>query len=353
MNRRISKNKYLWEVGGLNAILYKIRDRFFGGGTCEDFMQRVYEATSPEDYAGILEKRFRLLTGKDLSLENPRTFNEKIQWIKLNGVTPLMTRLADKYLVREWVADKIGEKALIPLLGVWDSFDEIDFEQLPEKFVLKCNHGSGMNLAVKDRQSLNREEAREKFGRWMATDYAVMRGYFELQYREIPRKIIAEEYIEQLDGGLADYKIHVFGGVPKIIQVIGGRDPVTHTAKEAFLDPDWNRILIRRHTYGDYEETPPKPENLGEMLETAKKLGADFSYVRVDLYDISGGVKFGEMTFTPASGFEPWEDEIQERFGSWIRTGSPGESGNPENETEKERGPQHAGPGIKEEWTAS
>lgn len=318
MKQFILRKQYLWEVGGLNAVLYAIRDKVLKSDYCYQYMQRVYAAMDPEDYAETLRKHYRVITGNTLNLEKPRSFNEKIQWIKLNDITPLMTKLTDKYLVRDWVKEKMGEKYLIPILGVWDSFDEIDFNSLPNKFVLKCNHGSDMNLVVKDKNKLDMSEAKRLFDQWMMINYAFVGGRFELQYKDIPRKIIAEEYIEQMDGELVDYKIHVFGGEPRIIQIIGKRDHKKNTAKEAFFDLDWNRRDWMYHTYDAYETAPPRPDSLDDMLQIAKVLGADFRYVRVDLCDICGEIKFGEMTFTPASGFGKWEGDEQYLVGSWI-----------------------------------
>ena len=143
-----------------------------------------------------------------------------------------------------------------------------------------------------------------------------------MQYKNIPHKILADKYIEQIDGSLLDYKIHVFGGEPKIIQVIGNRDLVNHTGEEAFFDLNWQPQDLMYHTYDMYEKMPTRPDTLEEMLRIAKVLGTDFRYVRVDLYDINGKILFGEMTFTPASGFGKWRKyETDCSVGSWINIG--------------------------------
>ena len=233
----------------------------------------------------------------------------------LGGENGILTQARNAKINQE---DKIGEKYLVPLLGAWDSFDEIDFNALPNQFALKCNHGSGMNLVVKDKGKMGIVQAKVQFDVWMKTNFAFVNG-FELQYKDIPRKIIAEKYIEQFDRGLTDYKIHVFHGIPKIIQVIGNRDLQKHTAKECFLTVDWEAEELMYHTYDMYEEIPPKPEQFEEMLETARRLGEGFKYVRVDLYGLDGSIKFGEMTFTPASGFGKWGGVSQFSVGSWIK----------------------------------
>ena len=227
-------------------------------------------------------------------------------------------RLEDKYLVRDWIKEKIGEEYLVPLLGVWDKFDDIDFDSLPDQFALKCNHGSNMNVIVKDKSLIDKNKTKEKFDRWMKTNYAFTSG-LELHYKDIPPKIMSEKYIEQLDNDLIDYKIHFFNGIPKIIQIIGNRNLETHTAKECFLTTDWIPRELMYHTYDSYENIPEKPENLNELLKIAEILGKGFSYVRVDLYDLSGKIMFGEMTFTPASGVGKWKDKKASILvGSWI-----------------------------------
>ena len=258
-------------------------------------------------------------TGQPLNLSAPKTFNEKIQWLKLFDSTPLKTCLTDKYLVREWIQKTIGEQYLIPIIGMWDSFEKIDFKNLPNKFVLKATHGSGWNIVVKDKSKLDREEAKKKFDKWMNLNFAFVNG-LELHYLNITPKIIAEKYIEQIDGNLLDYKIHVFNDEPKIIQVIGDRDLENHTAKESFMTLDWVQEDLMYHTYDVYSFLPQKPENLDEMLSIAKTLGTGFRYVRVDLYNINGRILFGEMTFTPASGVGKWTDfEVDKKIGSWIK----------------------------------
>lgn len=314
MNSKVNKLLGILQFGGIKALYYKIKGgKYFG----RYLYTRAQEAT-PKEYPDLIKKRYRLETGKRLDYRNLQTYNEKIQWLKLYESTPLKTKLADKYLVREYVQDRIGKQYLIPLLGVWDAFDDIDFDALPDQFVLKCNHGCGYNLVVKDKSSFDRESAKKKFDRWMKRNYAFVSCRLELHYKDIKPRIIAEKYIEQMDGNLYDYKIHVFDGIPKIIQVIGDRDLLHHKAKEAFFDPDWNQVDLMYHTYEQYTELPEKPNNLKEMLQAASTLGSGFRYVRVDLYDISGEIKFGEMTFAPKSGFGKWNGQAGYTVGSWI-----------------------------------
>lgn len=255
----------------------------------------------PEKYEEELKIWYKRTTGENLDLENPKTFNEKIQWLKLYDSTPLKTRLADKYLVRDWVKEKIGEEHLIPLLGVWDSFDEIDFDKLPDQFVLKANHGSGWNIIVTDKSKLDIDAAREKFNQWLQTNFAFKFG-LELQYMNIQPKIIAEKYMEELNSSLYDYKIHCFDGRPAFIQCIGDRNLAKHTGYQNNYDLKWTKL---DWTFEDYPQFPyvvSKPKLLDGMVTCAEKLSEGLSYVRVDLYEVNGHIYFGEMTFTPASG---------------------------------------------------
>lgn len=266
--------------------------------------EKHYAKLSEEKKIEELKKWYYRQTGEELDLVDPQNFNQKIQWLKLFDNSSIKTELSDKYLVREWVKEKIGEKYLIPIYGAWNDVDDIDFNILPKKFILKANHGSGMNYVVENKSTVNKEKLKKIIKLWLKTPYDM--SSMEQQYYAIPRKVIAEKYIEQNDGNLMDYKIHCFNGVPKIIQVIGDRDLINHTAKECYFDLNWKRNDNMYNTYEQYKIAPEKPVCFDEMIEVAKRLSRDFIYVRVDLYIISDGIKFGEMTFTPAAGIGKW-----------------------------------------------
>lgn len=304
---------------GAKYIVYKLKDKLFKTNNTKELIYECAQRADPKDYEKLIKLQYKAKTGKYLNLENPMSFNEKIQWMKLYDSTPLKTKLADKYSVRDYVAEKIGSQYLIPLIGKWKSFDEINFDELPNKFVLKTNHGSGWNAVIRDKSDVKAEILMQSFDGWLKTDFSFFDGNFEMHYSNINPQIIAEEYIEQVDEGLYDYKIHLFEGKATIIQVIGDRNFQAHSAKEAFFDTDWNRNDTMYHTYEQYEVSPPKPEKLSDMLQIAEKLADGFDYVRVDLYNISGVIYFGEMTFTPASGFGKWNsDEIEYEIGKLI-----------------------------------
>lgn len=257
--------------------------------------------------------------GEVYNIDNPKTFNEKIQWLKVHDLNHQKTLLADKYAVRRWVCDIIGEKYLIPLVGgPWKCGEEILFEKLPAKYVLKANHGSGMNYVVQNNEEIDKETIIKMVNKWMGTTFGWLG--METQYFNIERRIIAEEYIEQIDGNLLDYKIHCFEGEPRFIQIIGNRKNLkTHVGVTAFYDLSWNKLEINTGNYPIYENDICRPFNLEEMIEIARKLSKEFKYVRVDLYNINNQIKFGEMTFTPGGGVMPWTPpEINDKLGDLI-----------------------------------
>lgn len=279
----------------------------------------IHKYCPDEKRAEAVSDWYRERRAAVLNLENPQTYNEKIQWMKLYDSTPIKTRLADKYLVRDWVAERIGEQYLIPLLGVWDSFDEIDFETLPEQFVLKCNHGCGYNLIVKNKSALNMDEARRKVNAWLAEDFS-FKGVFEMHYSPISRKIIAEQYIENKDsdGDLYDYKCWCFDGKVKYIQFLSDRN--ISGLKMAFYDTSWKKQdFVYSHPLDPKDM--PRPDNLEEMITLAEALAEGFNHVRVDFYRMDDGrIYFGEMTFTTASGFCNWQPaEMDYTMGQLIQ----------------------------------
>ena len=260
--------------------------------------------------------------GTDLNLENPETFNEKMQWLKLYDRNPLHTVMADKHAVKAYVSPLIGEEHVIPTLGVWDNPDDIDFSALPERFVLKCNHTSGEGLILcRDKARLDRGEAVRELKKAMKDDYYLT--YREWPYRDIPRKIIAEPYREDCQAAalgldtLPVYKILCFEGEPRIIQTIQN-DKTDHESIDYF-DPEW-KLLPFRQNYPNSAVPTVRPRRLSEMLETARTLSAGFHFLRVDLYEINGELYFSEFTFFSDAGFAPFEPEEWNRtLGSWIR----------------------------------
>ncbi|WP_410689401.1 glycosyltransferase, family 2 (ATP grasp domain) [Campylobacter lari] len=281
-----------------------------------------YSKLSPSSYKKELELWFKQESGRDLNLENPLTINEKIQWLKLYDSTPLKEELTDKYRVRKWIQEKIGEKYLIPLIAVYDKASDIDFDILPERFVIKCNHGSGWVIIVRDKKTLNKDDVVNKLNNWMSKNYAFSYG-LELHYKNIKPKIIIEEYIENKSNSnknnsytanedLIEYKIMCFDGKCKYIWYTIDRQ---RQPKRDIYDTEWNKMpfVIR---YPNLEKPVQKPEQLEEMLRLSEILSKGFCQVRVDWYILNDGrLKFGEMTFTSESGMskfipEKWDEII-------------------------------------------
>lgn len=248
----------------------------------------------------MIEEAKAYYAKKGENITNPRTIQEKIHWLQINDSTPLKTRCADKALLGKYCEETIGENICIPILKVYKKVEDIEWEKLPKQFVMKCNHGSAMNIIVSDKSKLNISEAKEKLKKWMATDFTYVAGR-ELHYHDIPRRIIVEKYMEDAKHkSLTDYKMWCFNGEPKFTQVItdrGAKGYMNHYDMNwKFFDP--NRLGIK--TCPDKKH--PKPKNFEKMVEYAKKLSKDFKLVRVDFYEINGTLYLGELTFTPAAG---------------------------------------------------
>lgn len=258
------------------------------------------KALSAEEYPAILARVYAEKIGHPLNLDEPTVYTEKMQWAKLYDTDPRRTLLSDKFRVREWVAEKIGEEYLIPLLGVWDRFDDIDFSALPKQFALKTNHGSGTNEIVRDKGKLKRGSLKRKFDDWMAMDFAYT-THFEMHYSAIERKIIAEQYMETERGELQDYKFLCFDGKPYFCWVDLGR---YGAHSRTVFDLDWELQPWTQAEYGISKEPIPKPKNFEKMVELATVLCQGFSHVRVDFYNVDGKIYFGEMTFTNGSGLD-------------------------------------------------
>ena len=247
--------------------------------------------------------------------DDPKTFNEKLQWLKLNDRNPLYITLVDKCEVKAWVAERIGSEHVVPTLGVWDSFDEIDFEALPERFVLKCTHDSEGVVVVSDRAQFGLEAAKAKIEAALKCNFYYIGR--EWPYLNVKPRIIAEEYMEDLrHGELRDYKFFCFDGEPKVMFVASGRG--AGQTKFDYFDTHFNRLDIKQH-YPNSEGEIERPETFGRMMDAARTLSRGIPHVRIDFYEVDGKMYFGECTFYHFSGFMPFEpDEWDEVFGSWL-----------------------------------
>lgn len=269
----------------------------------------------------FLKRIFKLSMGKELNLDNPQTFSEKLQWLKLHNRKPEYTQMVDKYAAKEYVASIIGEKYIIPTLGVWDKFEDIDFDELPNQFVLKTTHGGGNTGVVicKDKRCFDVNKAQRRLNESLKQDiYTTLR---EWPYKDVKHRILAEEFLslDNPNSTLADYKFFCFNGEPKYCQVIAGRESGVPTID--WYDRDWNHLPF--HEPKDYpfsEKGHRRPHCLSEMWNLAAQLSQGLPFLRVDFYEINNTVKFGELTFFPTSGmggFDP--EEWDYTFGSWIK----------------------------------
>lgn len=278
----------------------------------------IYNWMPDEAY---LKFMYSLKMGKKLNLDNPQTFNEKLQWLKLHNRRSEYTMMVDKYAVREYIKEKLGEEYLIPLLGVWDDPDKIDFDKLPNQFVLKCNHNSGVGMCIcKDKSKLDIETVRKKLKKGLKEDYYLHAR--EWPYKDVPRKIIAEKYmVDNSDSsrmGLIDYKFYCFNGQVEYLYVSQGLDNHV-TAKISFVTTNWEIAPFKRSDYDSFKILPPKPTMMNEMMEIANQLASGIPFIRVDLYEINGKIYFGELTFFPGGGFTALEpDEWDYTLGELI-----------------------------------
>jgi len=263
--------------------------------------------------------------GRRVNWKNPKSFNEKLQWLKLYNRNPLYSKLVDKYEVKKWVAEKIGDQYIIPTYGVWNSFDEIDFSKLPDQFVMKTTHGGGNTGVVicKDKNKFDVEGARVKLTKSLHTNtYIIGR---EWPYKDVPHRIIAEKYIDPSPDvmDLPDYKWYCFNGEPTYCQVIQDRNSMETID---FFDTKWiHQDFVGMDAKANNAAVlPSKPENMDLQIRIARELSKQFVFSRVDLYSIGNSVFFGEITFYPASGFGRFRpDQYNEILGEMINL--PGE----------------------------
>lgn len=278
----------------------------------KDIVKRILRILPDKTY---LQLRYFLTFRKPLNLKNPKTFNEKLQWLKLYDRKPEYTRMVDKHAVKAYIAETIGGQYVVPTLGVWNSFDEIDFDVLPAKFVLKCTHDSGGLVICKDKESLDKAAAKRILEASLRNNYYW--DYREWPYKAVPPRIIAEQLLDAGDGQIPnDYKVLCFQGEAKLIKLHQGRFE-DHTLD--YYDRDWNRLSGGKVRNKNAEFTAPRPQCLEEMLRLSELLAKDIPHVRVDWYWVDQKLYFGELTFYDGSGLSPFQNvQDDERLGSWI-----------------------------------
>lgn len=264
-----------------------------------------------------LKLTYRLMIGKKLNLNNPQTFNEKLQWLKIHDRNYQYTNLVDKIEAKKIVGKVIGEEYIIPTLEICDSFDEIDWKKLPNRFIIKCNHNSGGVIVVNDKKDLDKDSLRTHFNKLLKKNY-----YYngrEYPYKNIKPKIMIEENIQNANTKkqIDDYKLMCFNGKVKCSFVCSNRD-----SKEGlcvnFYDEDWNPMPFERH-YPKNKQEFPKPKEYNKMVELAEKLSKNIPFVRVDFYVVNDKIYFGELTFYPGSGMEEFTpNEWDYILGTWL-----------------------------------
>ena len=265
-----------------------------------------------------LKRMFKAIFGYELDLNNPQTYNEKLQWLKLYDRNPIYTTMVDKYAVKEYVASIIGEEYIIPTLGVWDKFEDIDFDKLPKQFVLKCTHDSGGLVICKDIKNLDFEMAKEKINKSLSRNFYYIGR--EWPYKNVKPKIIAEKYMEdKTTAELRDYKFFCFDGVAKALFIASDRQTDGEETKFDFYDMKFNHLDFTNGHPNAIEEID-KLATFDEMRKLAEKLSQNIPHVRVDFYEVNGKTYFGELTFSHWSGFVPFNpQEWDFTFGSWIK----------------------------------
>lgn len=259
---------------------------------------------------------YRMVFGKKINLDSPRTYSEKLQWLKLYDKRPEYTKMVDKYIAREIVADIVGTQYLIPLLGAWDRFEDIDFQKLPSQFVLKTNHDSQGVFVCKDKSRFDINSVRKKITKCLRHNY-----YYnsrEYPYKDVPRKIIAEQYmVDQQYGELRDYKFFCFNGECKFFFVATDRS--VNNVKFDFFDMEFHNIPVRQG-HPTSEVLPQIPENIEEMIKIAEKLSQSYPQIRIDLYNVEGKIYFGEFTIFHLGGLMPFEpSSYDDLFGDYIK----------------------------------
>ena len=249
------------------------------------------------------------------NLKHPKTYNEKLQWLKLNDRKDIYTTMVDKYEVKKYVAEKIGADYVIPTLGIYDNFDDIDFKKLPNQFVIKCTHDSEGIVICKDKSKFDKEKARKKINEALKYNFYYIGR--EWPYKNIKPRIMVEKYMENAeDKELKDYKFFCFNGEPKAMFVASDREK--GKTKFDYYDLKFNHLDIIQH-YPNSINKIKKPDKFEKMIELSKRLSQELIHVRVDFYEVNGKVYFGEMTFYHFSGFQPFIPSKWDKiFGDWI-----------------------------------
>lgn len=264
---------------------------------------RMFKFFSDESY---LKLKYFVYFKKKLNLNNPKSFNEKLQWLKLYDRNPLYVTMVDKYDVKKYVENKIGKEYIIPTIGIYKKINEINFNKLPNKFVIKCTHDCGSTVIVKNKNKIDYDEIKRKIENKLKVNY-----YYsgrEWPYKNVKPRIIVEKYMEdKKENEIKDYKFFCFNGEPKIMYVSDNSH--TNNQHSCFFNMNYKKINIKRKDYQEFKETPKKPIKFEKMINLSRILSNGIPHVRVDWYEINGKLYFGELTLYTCSGFIPFENE--------------------------------------------
>lgn len=263
------------------------------------------------------KREYYYVTQKQLNLEHPTSFNEKLQWLKIYDHNPIYTQMVDKLAAKEYVRSIIGDEYIIPTLAIWDSIPDIDISQMPEQFVIKTTHDSGGLVICRNKELFDETAALKKISKSLRRNYYM--EHREWPYKNVPKRIFAERYLQDSsNGGLRDYKFYCFSGEPQFLYLSQGLENHA-TANISFLTLDWKIADFGRSDFEPFEILPNKPDNFGEMIDIARQLSQDMSFLRVDLYNVNGHIYFSELTFCPCAGmmvFVP--DEADYQIGQYL-----------------------------------
>ena len=265
----------------------------------------------------FLDLCFDYYLGKKINWKNPQTYNEKLQWLKIYDRQDSYTKMVDKYEAKEYVKNIIGEEYIIPTIGIYDKFENIDFEKLPKQFVMKCTHDSGGLVICKDKSKLNLKEAKRKINQCLKVNY--FNCWKEWPYKNVKPRIIIEKYMTNDDSdGINDYKFFCFNGKVKLLFIATDRVNENEETKFDFYDENFNHLPIK-NGHPNALVPPSKPLNFEKMKELAEILSKDIPHLRVDFYEINGKIYFGELTFSHWAGMVPFEPEEYDLIlGNWI-----------------------------------
>lgn len=264
-----------------------------------------------------LKLKYRIIFHKKLNLNCPITFNEKLQWLKINDRKKIYTSMVDKFEAKKYVSSIIGQEYIIPTLGIYNSFDEINFSLLPKEFVIKCTHDSGGLVICKDKEKLDKMKTKKIITKCLKNNYFYSGR--EWPYKNVKPRIIIEQYMRNKnEEKIRDYKFFCFNGKTEYMYISEGMDN-HETAKMCFFDKYYNVVDIQRSDYKEFEELPQKPKNFEKMIELSNILSENIPHLRVDWYEINGKIYFGELTFFTCSGFVPFKsEEMDRKLGSFI-----------------------------------